>query len=483
MLVTALYAAPVLACGGFFCNQQSVSQTGEQIIFAVDESTNTVQVDIQIAYQGLAPDFAWLLPLSDEPQSIETGATWAFRQIDARTAPQFRLRRENRGPCRTDPAGNQPGGRVFDAAFGVDGGTSVNVLQQSNVGPYESVVIESTDPEDVRIWLQDNGYRVTDEMMEAVTPYIAKGDVLLALKLQKNASAGAIQPISLKLPGNELCIPLRLTAIAAQDDMDVTAYVLSNSGRAIPKNYLHFTPNWTRLDWVRGAFDYRQLVGDAADEAGGNAFTTEYAGPTGNLGVRIHQEGQFALDALRRQTDLLSFLDQAQGVQLNRRSEFQGIVQSFVPNSILEEADIPASSFWRCPNCYRNEIAQVPQFNPPDFDASELVDAIDDRIVKPEIRMQAAFENNAYLTRLFTLISPDEMGLDPIFEFRSADVTGAPEVDNQHTATLITVCNADGDAVRRVLQLDDGTSVELDAMSTMPSSTLNQMPAASRLAT
>ena len=66
------------ACGGFFCNQQPVTQTGEQIIFAVDEVNDTVQVDVQISYQGLAEDFAWLLPLPEAPLAVETGSSLAF---------------------------------------------------------------------------------------------------------------------------------------------------------------------------------------------------------------------------------------------------------------------------------------------------------------------------------------------------------------------------------------------------------------------
>src|SRR6185503_9307112 len=89
---------------------------------------------------------------------------------------------------------------------------------------------------------------------------------------------GNIQPITLTMTGEEVCVPLRLTAIAALSNMGVTALVLSDEGRAIPKNYYHVPLNLARIDWLLFGYNYRQLVAEADDEAGGNAFATEYAG-------------------------------------------------------------------------------------------------------------------------------------------------------------------------------------------------------------
>jgi len=44
------------ACGGFFCRQVPVDQTGEQIIFSV--APNHVTAHIQINYSGSASEFA-----------------------------------------------------------------------------------------------------------------------------------------------------------------------------------------------------------------------------------------------------------------------------------------------------------------------------------------------------------------------------------------------------------------------------------------
>src|SRR5262245_55063626 len=206
------------ACGGFFCSSVPVVQTGEQIVFRVDETAGTIDVIVNITYQGAASDFSWVLPLPSAPLSQQIGSPLGFAQLAARTAPQFRVNFSDNGRCPL-LSGSADGSAAIDAGVSAGG---VAVLSRDVVGPYESVVLQGSDPEELRRWLTDNGYRVTDAMMEAVVPYLATQHVLLALKLKKDHDTGDLQPIHLVLRETAPCIPIRLTAIAAQADMGVT---------------------------------------------------------------------------------------------------------------------------------------------------------------------------------------------------------------------------------------------------------------------
>ena len=64
--------------------------------------------------------------------------------------------------------------------------------------------------------------------------------------------------------------------------MPITAYVLS-SRRAIPLNYRHVLINPTRINWLNYGSNYSQVANAAVDEAGGQAFLTEYAGAVGSI--------------------------------------------------------------------------------------------------------------------------------------------------------------------------------------------------------
>src|SRR2546423_9625577 len=91
------------ACGGFFCNQVPVDQSGEQILFSIDGSHVTAH--IQISYQGDAKSFAWVVPVARKP-TITLGNRAVFQQLMGQTQPQFTvLWPQTRGPCNSYPRG------------------------------------------------------------------------------------------------------------------------------------------------------------------------------------------------------------------------------------------------------------------------------------------------------------------------------------------------------------------------------------------
>src|SRR5687767_3767527 len=154
----ALLPRSASACGGFFCSQVPVIQTGEQIIFAIDDEKDTVDVLINISYQGPAEDFSWVLPLTDAPQDLRIGSNWAFVQVNRITTPQFQFSEIiEEGVCGSSGGFGGRGGDANQASEPSappapdEGG--VQVLLRKAVGPYDSVVIRSPDPEEIRSWL------------------------------------------------------------------------------------------------------------------------------------------------------------------------------------------------------------------------------------------------------------------------------------------------------------------------------------------
>ena len=435
------------ACGGFFCDAvQPVIQTGESIIFAVDGTANTVDAVINIQYQGAATEFAWVLPLQSAPESIEVAPTFLFRTMDQLTAPRFSTQWTTRGECRAPvfsagaPDASASGG---DSGAAVDAGSGVEVLAQKSVGPYHSVVIRSSDPEEMRRWLIDNNYRVTSEMMRSVVPYVTKGDVLLALKLQSDRAVGDIQPIWVQMTGSEVCVPIRLTAIAAAADMDITTLVLSKQGRAIPENYNHLQLNWARLDWVRRGSNYRSLVAEAADQGSGNAFVTEYAGPSRIFDDQLHRVGQFNRAEIESATEVEALVNRLQAQGLTQHPEVAAILTASIGVDRLQAAGISPTQFASCPGCWSFRLQGV------EIDGAAVAAAIWARVVEPLSALQDMFDRYTYATRLFTLISPEEMTVDPEFAFRES----LPQVSNNHSAIITRDCTGGVDISEAPLEV------------------------------
>ncbi|MCC7381615.1 MAG: DUF2330 domain-containing protein [Deltaproteobacteria bacterium] len=462
------------ACGGFFCNaQQPVIQTGEAIIFAVDRPSQTVEATINISYQGAAQDFAWILPLQAAPTSIELGSSFAFQTMQQLTLPRFQITEvEETGICGPSArfASDSAAGTNFPAAPNEEKDPGVQVLKQAQVGPYDTVVLSGKTAEDIRQWLVGNDYNVTDAMMQQVVPYVAQGDVLMALKLRKDQSTGDIQPIKLVMPGDQACVPLRLTAIAAQDDMQVLVGVLSNEGRAIPENYFHVTPNLARIDWLRGGANYSQLIADAVDEGEGNAFTTEFSGSARIFDQQIFVAGRIDTQALASAPKIDDFLRLAIQMGLSSRSELAGILSRAISDEALAAAGLDRTTFNNCIPCF------IGNFGSATLDAVAASAEIEERIVAPERKAQATFDRFGHFTRLNTFISPEEMGVDPDFVFNAS----LPDVSNVHGAKMILDCGvggSPGSAGVHVI-LEDGTTISFDSNGNPDRTLLDSMPAA-----
>ncbi|MBI2377801.1 MAG: DUF2330 domain-containing protein [Deltaproteobacteria bacterium] len=359
--MSLLVSADAWACGGLFCDgAQPVVQSGESVIFGVDEVAGEVDAIINIRYQGPPSEFAWILPLTSVPihQAVSEGSV--FATLDQVSAPRFQLTFERDESCGNGFSKSGPAFVSIAADESLAGGAPipprVTVLDRQQVGPYESVVLESVDAEAVREWLVTNEYFVSEQMMKLVEPYLVAGDVLMALKLHKDEEVGSIKPIWVRMKSAVACVPIRLTAIAALDDMDVTVTVLSNQGRAIPLNYLHATLNLAKIDWMNGGSNYNDVVSQAVDEGSGNAFVTELAGS-----ARLF-DGQFA-----------------------------------------------------------------------------------------DAAVQALFNRYSHVTRMLTLISPEEMTIDPEFSFRS----DLPDVANVHRATRRTNCNFLGSELETTIEIPE----------------------------
>lgn len=453
-LVLCLGPQRALGYGALFTTAAPVEQTQAKVLLRIDPAAHQLDVLLEVSYRGEPSDFVWLLPLRAAPTTIELGSSHAFTVADQLTAPRFELSSTKRvGICTTDPAPGRASPSP-DPGFQANETPDIVPVLRAQLGPYETTVLAGTEAADIEAWLVRNQYRVTSAMMERVAPYLARGDVLLALRLHSpEASTGDLQPLALRLPSDDLSLPLRMTAIAAADDVALTAFFLAPSGRAIPDNVLHVVPNLARIDWLNRGANYRQLIAAAADEGGGNAFTTEFAGSAQTFAGKIFREGQVDLAALRAASTVEAFVAEVERQGLDDRLELPGILRRAITAVALDEAlavDPPG-----CLRCYADQLGAHT------LDAGSAAREIEERILVPERRAQQLFDQSGTLTRLLSVTSAPDMVVDPTFSFEE----GLPTVENVHTASLVLDCGVagvPGSAGGRV-ELEDGSTIELDA--------------------
>lgn len=394
-LCAALFAAAVVvffvpasasACGGFFCNRQPIDQSGENIVFAVEED-GTMETHVQILYQGTAEQFAWILPVPTLPE-LAVGTDVLFQQIRQSTNPTFPLDYERRGTCRPTPScpmddylwadGAERGSGAADASAPAPTDPGVEVLLEEAVGPYDAVVLSAGDATALFDWLSDNGYDIPEASVPLLMEYIEEESFFLALKLQQDRGTGEIQPVVLRYTERKPCVPIKLTSIATVPDMPVTAFILGDR-RARPSNYMATEPDLDDPGFWIGGESYVNAVTRAVDDAGGHAFVTDYAGQTPDLSLSLE-----SIEDLRMQSDPGQFLMGLQERGFNGDTQLLGILVRNIPppDGVAPNQFYNCLTNGFCGDEYRAYIEAL------EFDPNALVDDLNEAIVEPRDNAQ-----------------------------------------------------------------------------------------------
>jgi MYXO-CTERM domain-containing protein len=448
-----LCAQPADACGGLFCSNNSVvNQAAERIIFAKNED-GTVSAVIEIMYEGPAHEFAWVLPVPAGEISVGVSSKLALDRLDQASNPQYNLNPSFAPGCPDLPRA-LPGSPVFAE----DGSPpeSVMVIAQGTAGPYDYTQLRvkagQGEPEDVALmWLAENDYDVTALAPELLRGYLEDGQDLLAFKLSKGNPTGSVRPVLLTYESETPLIPIKPTAVAANEDMGVKVWVLGSS-RAIPKNYMHLELNEGLINWFNPSSNYNDVVIAAANEAEGHGFVTEQAGPAGEFTEFVYssfEAEQWENLKTGRFSSKQEFLQTAQS--------FFGAHDGFIdvlsnPELVPLRAGATGEQLVSCLSCYfetnvavRNELyppTDYPGDSDPinDMNVMDFLDEFYRLVIEPMEATKALFEAHGSVTRLYTTLSPDEMTVDPIFDYNPE----LPDVNNVHTANQVLQCDEDG---------------------------------------
>ncbi len=398
----------------------SINQSAEQIIFEVEEGFVTAHVLIQFA--GKPDQFAWIVPVPSVPElglSPESG----FGFLDRQSRPDLSLSGSDACPdskwecsyaelpvCASASGGGGGGGgcgfsggsdNAGEGGFGNDAGANgaaqdagqggdmppVEVLDRSVIGSYETIVFSSGDIDGAILWLQDEGFIVNSTMAPFMQPYADAGMLFLASKLVPGANTTDIKPLRMRFATDAPMIPLQLTAVAAEPDMTITAYIYADSPYG-PKDFPLAEVNADQLSAdSQGRLNYPMLLRRAIDEAGGKNFVAEYRG----LPVVVD-------------------FDQGTGCCTSGFDicGIQGDGVCSCPGNPLDDAD--------CPNA--DELLAGAEF------------------------INGLAAKHSYLTRLTTRMSAEDMSYDPVFEPKSG-LTSSGRLQLANTVTSLSLCDND----------------------------------------
>ncbi len=311
-VLTLAIPAPAVACGGLFCSGVRpipVDQSGERILFEVPgEGTVTATVDID--YTGSPEEFSWVLPVPDVLE-LEVGSAVIPAVVSSLTAvghvpPDTKCTRAPRPPRL--PGMSESVLMSPPASYSLSDG-SVSVVMSRTVGPFETELIAASDADALVDWLRANDYLVTSAMEPPIADYVADGLRFLGVKLNGEGEGLQIPPLRIVYPGDEPMIPLALTGVAADPEMEVLVHVFGES-RFEPTGWESLEVHADEVRWTPSVFGQGTINREAVsrfriDEAGGRAFVTELAGPVDDVRGSFDPAGIFvsAPDGQRLVTD------------------------------------------------------------------------------------------------------------------------------------------------------------------------------------
>jgi hypothetical protein len=420
-----------------------------------------------------------------EVPEVLVGSQALFDNVLAATVPIVTLTSRFDGNCGT--AGPAVGCALGDDAalagdggFGETGGDEgvgdedPDILDRGVAGAFEYVVLTADSIDVIVDWLDEAGYQQDADAPPILQEYLDEGFVFVAFKLRGGTGVGEIHPIAIRYPGIEPCIPIRLTRIAATEDMAIRAFFLGHQ-RVAPQNWPHVVLNWAKFDWITNLTQsYQALVAEAIDEAGGRAFVTEYAGTDAVVAISgiLNNEWDSAafvdiapvavFDTLFSQ-HLVSCTTNGSSATCDfRHPQVRPLLERYLP----APESVPAEQFWACLECYEALIDPVAWSAQPGFAAE-----FEERITGPAAHALEMLVDATYLTRLYTLISPHEMLEDPLFH----ESSGLDTVDSAITATQVISC----DQAPSYIELGDGRRIAIESSGFYPQ--LDGMPSAERI--
>ena len=209
---TLAVPAAALACG----MPLEAEITREQALIVHDGSEETIVASLDLEPGGDAA-VVFPIPAEGEVDVVEGGAD-LFTYLEEATAP----------PPEVEATGSDEG-----AAAPAGAGGGVDVLSREVIGGYDVARLRADEPAALDTWLEKNGYAPPEGAEPILAGYIEDDWSFVAIKLAPDAEPGALEPLRLRFPSEQIVYPTRLDALA-EGPVPVRYWVLSDKRVGAP---------------------------------------------------------------------------------------------------------------------------------------------------------------------------------------------------------------------------------------------------------
>jgi hypothetical protein len=205
MALAALLSLPwsARACMSVSPQGAQVQIMDEAAVIVWDAATHTEHFVRRATFNTEARDFGFLVPTPDVPQLTEVGND-VFDRLQKLTAPEEREETRRHfnflplfGDLPTDPLLPTLSKQMaVKSAVTAGAAGGVQVLNRTQVGGYDAVVLEADQAGALSDWLKAHGYAARSTLTDWLAPYVAAHWKITAFKIAKPAGQGIYEASS-----------------------------------------------------------------------------------------------------------------------------------------------------------------------------------------------------------------------------------------------------------------------------------------------
>jgi hypothetical protein len=218
LLLLALAATPVLACGGLIGPNGAVNLLRTTTLAGYHDGEEHYITAFQFAGGGGA--FGSLTPLPGVPSKVEKGGDWTLQRLVRETEP--------------------PVPEAFALRAAGESADGAEVLMEVRIDALDVTVLRG-GADEVGRWAKDNGFRLPPDAPEVLEFYAERSPIFLAAVFDADAAAergqavGDGTPVHVTIPTDNPWVPLRILALGktGQERVEADVYLLNDQKPAL----------------------------------------------------------------------------------------------------------------------------------------------------------------------------------------------------------------------------------------------------------
>jgi hypothetical protein len=236
---------------GFYVSKAdgSLKNKTSQVILVRDGNKNVITMYND--FKGDTKDFAMVVPVPVvlQKHDIKVVDQSIFQKLNDYSAPRL-VEYWDQNPCYDyesleDRTISSKAAVVALNEVAVSGMAekkrSVKIEAQYLVGEYDILILSAKESTGLKIWLNENGYKIPDGAEEVLDPYIKSNLKFFVVKVnekeKKKLNNNFLRPIQISFTSPKFMLPIRLGMANADGDQDLIVYAFTRKGRIECTNY------------------------------------------------------------------------------------------------------------------------------------------------------------------------------------------------------------------------------------------------------